>query len=117
MRLVIVESPYRAGTGAESARYKRYLDACLRDCLLVYGESPFASHKMYADDGVLRDSIPKERALGIAAGLAWGAGADATVVYMDLGISDGMAEGIKTAMNCGRLVKYRRLDAAWELAA
>ena len=114
LRLVIVESPYRADNGAEAARYERYLSACMRDCLLVRGEAPFASHRLYAGDGVLRDSIPKERDLGIQAGLAWGAAADATVVYTDLGITDGMTEGEIDAANHGRLVEYRRLGAGWE---
>lgn len=112
MRLVILESPY-AGDVERNTRYAR---ACLRDCLMR-GEAPFASHLLYAQDGVLRDSIPKERELGIAAGLAWGAGTDATVVYTDLGITDGMNQGITHSMIHGRLVEYRQLGAAWEAAA
>ncbi len=109
MRLVIVESPYQGNV----ARNTRYARACLRDCLMR-GEAPFASHLLYTQDGALRDAIPKERDLGIAAGLAWGAGADATVVYIDLGLSDGMKEGIKDAHRHGRSVETRQLGAGWE---
>lgn len=116
MRLVIVESPYKADSVTETRRNVRYARACLRDCLLR-GEAPFASHLLYTQDGVLRDAIPEERDLGIAAGLAWGAGADATVVYQDLGITEGMWDGIKDAYQHGRLVEPRTLGAAWEEAA
>jgi hypothetical protein len=64
MKLVIIESPYKG----EVARNKRYLQACIRDCLRR-GESPYASHQMLTD--ALDDNNPEERALGIEAGLAW----------------------------------------------
>ena len=108
-RLVIVESPY-AGDVERNVRYAR---ACLRDCLMR-GEAPFASHLLYTQDGVLRDSDPEERALGIAAGLAWGERADATVVCTDLGISDGMAKGVMEASRHRRRIEYRQLGADWE---
>ena len=108
-RLVIVESPC-AGDVERNVRYAR---ACLRDCLMR-GEAPFASHLLYTQDGVLRDSDPEERALGIAAGLAWGERADATVVCTDLGISDGMVKGVREASRHGRLIEYRQLGADWE---
>jgi hypothetical protein len=43
---------------------------------------------------MLRDNVAGEREQGIAAGLAWGPVAEATVVYIDKGISPGMACGI-----------------------
>lgn len=107
MKLVIVESPY-AGNTAFNERYAR---AALRDCLLR-GEAPIASHLLYTQPGVLDDGKPDERALGIAAGLAWGTRADATAVYMDHGISSGMQQGIARAEADGRPVYYRTLGAA-----
>jgi hypothetical protein len=104
MRLVLVESPYAGDT----ERNLRYLRAAMRDCLLR-GEAPFASHALYTQEGVLDDSETDERALGIRAGLAWGAMAEATVVYNDLGISAGMMHGIRNAAACGRPVEYRNL--------
>ena len=109
MRRVIVESPY-AGDVERNVRYAR---ACLRDCLLR-GEAPFASHLLYTQDGVLRDAVPKERELGIKAGLAWGGAADATVVYDDLGTTSGMEHGIIQARGQGRSVEYRQLGTDWE---
>lgn len=104
MRLVIVESPF-AGDVEENVYYAR---AALRDCFMR-GESPFASHLLYTQDGILNDNNPEERKLGIDAGLLWGSHADATVVYVDRGISKGMWYGIENAVSKGRPVYYRSL--------
>ena len=110
-RLAIVESPYK-GTPAQLGRNLTYARACLRDCFLR-GEAPFASHLLYTQPGVLDDNIPEERVQGIVAGLAWGVQADVTVVYTDLGISEGMQRGIESAEATGRKVEYRTLPG-WE---
>lgn len=104
MRLVIIESPY----AGDVERNLRYLRACMRDCLLR-GEAPFASHALYTQPGVLDDLIPGERDLGMRAGFVWGRKADCTVVYADLGISDGMRRGIEEADLQNRPVHYRRI--------
>jgi hypothetical protein len=80
----------------------------MRDCLLR-GEAPIASHLLYAHDSILNDEAPNERALGIEAGLVWAEIADATVVYIDHGISAGMQRGIDHAVARGRPVEHRRL--------
>lgn len=85
MRLVIVESPY-AGHVEENVNYAR---AALADCLRR-GEAPIASHLLYTQPGVLDDNKPEERALGIAAGLAWRTVSDVAVFYVDHGWSRGM---------------------------
>lgn len=105
-RRVIVESPY----AGDVLRNEAYARAALKDCLLR-GEAPFASHLLYTQPSVVDDHIPHERVLGIDAGLAWGAVADATVVYTDFGISAGMAYGIERANREGRPVEYRQLPA------
>jgi hypothetical protein len=46
---------------------------------------------------LLHDTWEDERAMGIAAGLAWLGVAEAAVVYTDRGISAGMREGIEAA--------------------
>lgn len=107
-RLVILESPY-AGDIERNVAYAR---AAMRDCL-IKGDAPMASHLLYTQPGVLDDGEPEERARGIDAGLAWGAVASATVVYADLGVSRGMAEGIARAEAEGRPVEYRRLEG-WQ---
>ncbi len=67
----------------------------------VIVESPYASHGLLTQPGVLRDDVPEERELGIALGAAWREVADATVVYCDLGISGGMLAGIRAAVDRG----------------
>lgn len=102
--LVLMESPF----SGDMARNIKYARACLNDCL-KRGESPFASHLLYTQTGILRDDVPGERELGIKTGLAWGAKADKTVLYVDLGISDGMIMGIKAAEAAGRPIERRNL--------
>jgi hypothetical protein len=104
MRLVILESPY-AGDIEANLEYGR---ACVRDCLMK-GDAPMASHLLYTQPGVLDDTKTTERAHGIAAGLAWGRVACATVVYVDRGYSPGMRYGIARAAQEGRPVEYRSL--------
>lgn len=107
MRLVVVESPY-AGDIEKNANYAR---AAMADCL-KRGDAPFASHLLYTQPGVLRDQDPEERKLGIHAGLLWGNRADATVVYVDLGISKGMEQGIERARMVSRPVEQRTIPVS-----
>ncbi len=101
---VILETPYAGDIEGNLA----YLRACMRDCL-QRGEAPFASHGLYTQPGVLRDSVPAERELGIRAGFAWRRVATRTVAYTDRGISHGMQLGIDDALAMGHLVEYRTL--------
>jgi hypothetical protein len=113
MRLVVVESPY-AGRGGWLGqvfgrwRNRRYARACVRDAL-SRGEAPMASHLLYTQPGILCDQVPAERQWGIDAGLAWGAVAQATVVYLDRGVSRGMSYGIARAKAEGRPIEFRTL--------
>ena len=104
MKLVIIESPY-AGDVAKNIEYAR---AAMRDSL-KRGEAPMASHLLYTQPGILDDDLMGERLLGIKAGFAWSTRADLTAVYADLGISDGMKIGIRTAEINGRPIEYRSL--------
>ena len=92
MPLVIIESPF-AGDVETNIKFAR---ACMRDSL-NRGEAPFAMHLLYTQDGILDDDIPEERNWGIEAGLAWGKHASRTVVYTNLGITEGMETGIQRA--------------------
>ena len=104
MKVVILETP----CAGEIATHKDYCVAAMRDCFFK-GEAPFASHMLYAFSNVLDDDIPLERELGMVAGFAWARRAEKTVVYTDLGISPGMADGIKQAVKCNRDIEYRQL--------
>jgi hypothetical protein len=109
MKLVILETPFAAPTPEGIAENVAYARACMRDCLMR-SEAPLASHLLYTQPGVLDDGHPAERAMGIEAGLAWGVFADATVVYVDRGISPGMEKGIGRAKAEKRAVHYRKLN-------
>jgi hypothetical protein len=104
MKRVVIESPF-AGDVERNVSYAR---AAMRDCLLR-GETPYASHLLYTQVGVLDDNIPEERELGIKAGFEWRQAAEKTVVYTDYGISRGMSYGIDDAEKRGCLVEYRTL--------
>lgn len=73
------------------------------------GEAPIASHLLYTQPGILRDSSQKERLWGIEAGLAWAEMAEATVIYVDRGVSNGMKFGIERATLAGKPVEYRTI--------
>lgn len=105
-QVVQLESPFGAPDADGIVRNVAYALIAMRDSL-QRGEAPFASHLLYTQ--MLDDAVPEERMLGIAAGLAIGEGADATVLYEDLGISGGMRLGIDHAVELGRPIKYRRL--------
>lgn len=101
-----MESPF----AGDVDRHVAYARRALRDCLRR-GEAPIASHLLFTQPGVLDDGDPEQRALGIAAGLAWGPVAEATVVYTDHGISRGMEQGIARAREEGRPVELRQIGA------
>ena len=111
MKLVILESPFAGAVDANLSYGRR----CMRDCL-ERGEAPFASHLLYTQPGVLDDTKPVERKLGIEAGLLWGTMADATVVYIDRGVSRGMVQGICAAFAM-REIHFRTILLPIELQA
>jgi hypothetical protein len=106
-RRVVIESPYAADTPDGVAANVAYARRCVKDSLMR-NEAPLASHLIYPE--VFDDNIATERAMGIKAGLAWGAVAELTAVYVDLGISRGMHMGIDDAKAAGRPIEYRSLD-------
>ena len=105
---VIIESPYKPDQHNGRDLFQNL--AYARDCMsnsLSRGESPFLSHLLYTQ--VLDDDIPEERQLGMNSALAWYAVADLCAVYIDLGISEGMASGIEHAKEIGLTVEERTL--------
>ncbi len=108
MRRVIIESPYAASGDKTVTDHTQYATMAMRDCLRR-GEAPFASHLLYTR--FLDDLDPSERHQGMTAGHAWYRGADLCVVYMDHGMSGGMAQGVRMAIALDVAVEYRRLDA------
>ena len=100
-KLVIIESPFAGDSAISIASNLRYARMCIRDSI-SRGESPIASHLLYTQDGILLDTIPEERQLGIACGYAWMRKADLIVFYTDLGWSTGM----KMAKHVARCNQY-----------
>lgn len=107
MKRVVLESPF-AGNIEKNIAYGK---KCILDCLRR-GEAPIASHLLFTQDGILDDDKPEERKLGIGAGHAWTRVADEVVVYTDLGISNGMREGIDRANKAGVSVIFRTLETS-----
>ena len=119
MRRVIIESPYKGrGNWCLTRWIDRLLNVwyakrCIKDSL-ERGESPIAFHLLHAQYGVLRDRVPKERQLGIDAGMEWMKVADASVFYIDKGMTPGMLYGEHKATEASVPTEYRRIgDSEW----
>lgn len=106
MKLVIIESPY-AGDVERNVEYAR---RAMADSL-SRGEAPIASHLLYTQPGILDDDKPEERALGIAAGLAWRTVATFAAFYIDRGCSPGMKAALDTYRRDGIPVVIREIGA------
>lgn len=111
MKRVILESPY-AGEIAANIAYAR---KAVRHSLSL-GEAPIASHLLYTQEGILKDSVPTEREWGIKAGLAWGQVADYRVMYMDRGLSKGMHLGLIDALFNNAEVYLRWIERKEEVS-
>lgn len=105
---VFVCSPFRGRIAAEREEAIRYARRAVADSF-ARGEAPFAPHLIYPQPGILDDSDPAERARGIAAARAWLAASHLVAVYVDHGISEGMAKEIALAQGLGLCVERRRL--------
>lgn len=108
MRLIVIESPFAGEVEANKA----YLQSCIRHATLQMNESPYASHQMLTE--ALDDLDPRERQIGIDAGLALGdaiidAGG-AHVFYVNRGISNGMVYALEHAAKKGRQITCREYD-------
>ena len=101
---VVIESPF-AGDVEKNLEYAR---KCMADSLRR-GEAPYASHLLFTQGGILDDTIPEERELGIRAGFIWGEMAEKVVVYQDMGMSKGMELGVEEARRRGTPVEYRSI--------
>ena len=113
MKRVLIESPF-AGEVDRNQMYARF---CLHDSVTRFKEAPYASHLLFTQEFILDDDVPEERKLGIDAGLVWGEVAEKTIVYVDLGMSTGMAYGILNAARSTppRLIQFRNLpEDIWE---
>lgn len=104
MKKVEVESPF----SGEVERNIKYARRCMADSL-KRGEAPLASHLLYTQPGILDDTIPEERKLGMEAGKVWSAEAELVVCYVDYGWSSGMVWGKEQAEKRGIPVEIREI--------
>lgn len=74
---------------------------------ITRGEAPFAGHLLYTQ--VLADAHHAERELGIRSHLAHVQRSQKVVVYVDLGISNGMQRAIDLADRLGIPIEERRI--------
>lgn len=103
-----IESPFAAPTPEGIEENIRYAKAAVNDSL-HRGEAPYASHLFFTQPGLLDDTDPDERMLGIMAGKRWEEAADYTAVYVDRGLSKGMRLGIDICKKLGRPIYFRTL--------
>jgi hypothetical protein len=101
---VIVESPFSG-----SWKNVLYSRRCVLDCL-DRDESPYASHLLYTQKGMLDDTVPEQRRRGMAAADGWLEVCDRVAVYCDLGITRGMVLGIVKAARMGKPIHMRWID-------
>lgn len=101
-RRAILESPFAANV----EKNRLYAITCARD-MLSRGEAPFASHLIYPQ--LFERYTEEARQSGMAAGRIWIPAAEISVVYTDLGLSEGMLRGIAQAEAAGIPVERRRL--------
>ncbi len=105
MKRVIIESPYAGNYDMNEA----YAELAMHDCLVNYNESPYASHLLYTRRFVLRDDVPSDRKLGIKAGFYWRDVAQKSVFYQDLGMTEGMKEGVGDCIIKSKPYELRKL--------
>ena len=98
-RKIYVASPFAGDTRKNTA-------AALRYCRFVINEGylPVASHIMYAASGMLRDSVPKERELGMLLGLGLLRSCHEVWVFGEP--SPGMEQEIREAEMLGKPIRY-----------
>lgn len=112
MKRVIVESPYAGNYDMNEA----YAELAMHDCLVNHNESPYASHLLYTRRFVLRDDVPTDRKLGIEAGFEWRDVSEKTIFYTDLGVTDGMKQGVLDCDQKRKEYEIRSLpDDLWDI--
>lgn len=108
--LVIIESPYTHRHPMGIRMHEAYLELCIHNSIMKYGETPLATHKLYTK--ALDDQKAEERQRGMERLHDLSRISDYHVVYYDLGISSGMTWGIKAALKADKLVYFRTLYGA-----
>ncbi len=104
MERVIFESPF----AGDMATNSEYAASCIVKLMLAEHVAPMASHLLYTR--MLNDNDPKEREIGIDAGLEYGRHAQRTIIAVDRGLSTGMKYGIKNAESANRPLSFMTIS-------
>lgn len=112
-----VESPYNAPNALGVRRNILYARLACR-WALEHGYAPYASHLLYTQPGILDDDVAQEREMGIAAARELiRAAAQVTLMFVDLGVSEGMRLGLEDALAAAREVLEIRLFEGLDVSA
>lgn len=105
---VVIESPYAAikEKNLTVEDNLKYCKLCVEHSI-HNGEAPFAGHLIFPT--VLNDDDPVERSIGIACHASYIPQCHVVAFYVDLGISDGMREGLRIAIESYSTVVFRTL--------
>lgn len=113
MKLISVESPFAPTATSTTDEHIRYARKACRFVALK-GYSPYASHLFFTQPGILDDTIPEERELGIKGGKAWEVHAEESWFFLDYGMTKGMKYGLDEATRLGRGIRFFRfIDGAF----
>jgi hypothetical protein len=106
MRHVILECP-ETGSIAHNISYSNQalIDSLHRD------EAPIAIHLLYTQKDLPLDA-GNEKTLSILVINSWLEGADALVIYADLGITKRMEDAIRIATKAGTPIEFRYLGTS-----
>ena len=103
---VYIESPFRHEDPEVQFLYIKYAGACAKSCIDA-GENPFISHLLFTQ--FLDDNDPDDRILGMNLGFEWAKLCDKTIIFGDMGVSEGMIKGIAIAREEKRMIEFRTL--------
>ena len=101
---VAIESPY----AGDVAAHETYARRAMKDSI-TRGEAPIASHLLYTQEGILDDSDPVQRRLGINCGFAWSGQAHLFAFYIDYGFSRGMDDAMLEAVRLKKRIVQREI--------
>jgi hypothetical protein len=118
LRPVVYESPFASTDLDTFARNIAYARLLIREGATGYNEAGIASHVIWTQPGILRDTVESERNLGIACGIVFANMAKQGIIGhiygIDLGWSKGMLKSKEYVLANGGEIVERRLAGAGE---
>lgn len=118
LRPVVYESPFASMDFDTFARNIAYARLLIREGATGYNEAGIASHVIWTQPGILRDTVESERNLGIACGIVFANMAKRGIIGhiygIDLGWSKGMLRSKEYVLANGGEIAERRLAGPGE---